>query len=193
MQVLLNIPDNCFIDVESPSFAYKERKKIEKEYGLSSADTVEVVNIGPGADVLVILSTIATAGLAVWNFPTVLRDGIENWRWLIDKLKVFKKKKQLVSLDQDAAGLLAIDYLAEKYGVDAISDLKDAHTFNIIDVSGMFPGEENSLAARPHNYYVFTFYVAPMIVVLSVRSTGEIKILEIFDDMPYGLHDSEYK
>ena len=83
--------------------------------------------------------------------------------------------------------------LAEKYGVDAISDLKDAHTFNIIDVSGMFPGEENSLAARPHNYYVFTFYVAPMIVALSVRSTGEIKILEIFDDMPYGLHDSEYK
>ena len=56
-----------------------------------------------------------------------------------------------------------------------------------------FSGEENSIAARPHNYYVFTFYVAPMIVVLSVRSTGEIKILEIFDDMPYGLHDSEYK
>lgn len=160
---------------------------------MSSADTVEVVNTGPGADVLVILSTIATAGFAVWNFPTVLRDGIENWRWLIDKFKAFKKKQQLVSLDMDAAGLLAIDYLTEKYGADAISDLRDAHTFNIIDVSGMFPGEEDSLADRPHNYYVFTFYVAPMIIVLSVRSTGEIKILEVFDDMPCGLHDSQFK
>lgn len=93
----------------------------------------------------------------------------------------------------DAAGLLAIDYLADKYGADAIFDLRDAHTFNIIDVSGMFPGEEHTLAARPHNYYVFTFYVAPMIIVLSVRSTGVIKILEVFDDMPYGLNDSEYK
>ncbi len=112
MQILLNIPFDTFDDFESPAFAYKEREKIEKEYGLSSSDTVEVVNIGPGADVLVILSTIATAGLAVWNFPTVLRDGIENWRWLIDKLKAFKKKNQLVSLYFDAAGLRAIDYVA---------------------------------------------------------------------------------
>ncbi len=191
MQILLNIPFDTFDDFESPAFAYKEREKIEKEYGLSSSDTVEVVNIGPGADVLVILSTIATAGLAVWNFPTVLRDGIENWRWLIDKLKAFKKKNQLVSLDFDAAGLLAIDYVAEKYGAGTASEFTDSHTFNIINVEGMFPGKENTLAARPHNYYVFTFYVAPRIIVLSVRSTGEIRELEVFDDMPYGLVDSE--
>lgn len=185
MQLLLNIPESC-VDLD---LSEKDRKTIEDVYDLTREDNYEIANIGPGADLLVILTTIATFGLSIWNFPTVLKDGLDNWQWLIKKLKSFIRKKELVSLDQDAAGILAIDYLANKYRDDSCFNLMDAHTFKIIDLGGMFPNRKESLAAHPHNYYVFTFYIAARIVVLSVRSTGEIRELEAFDDMPYGLID----
>ena len=50
----------------------------------------------------------------------------------------------------------------------------------------MYPNKEEILGAHSHNYYVFTFYIAAMIVVLSVRSAGEIRELEAFSDMPCG-------
>ena len=185
MQLLLNIPESC-VDID---LSEKDRKTIEDVYKLTLEDKYEIANIGPGADLLVILTTIATAGLSIWNFPTVLKDGLDNWQWLIKKLKSFIQKKELVSLDQDAAGILAIDYLANKFGDDSCFNLMDAHTFKIIDLGGMFPNRKESLAAHPHNYYVFTFYIAARIIVLSVRSSGEIRELEAFDDMPYGLND----
>ena len=192
MQILLNIPSNYFEDECSPSFAYKERAKIENEYNLRPMDDVEVVNIGPGADLMVILATFAQVSWTIFTLPGVLKKSLEGWEWLVEKLKGFIKRKQLVSLDFDAAGMLAIDYLAEKYGDDSSFNLMDAHTFKIIDLEGMFQGrDKDSLAAHPHNYYVFTFNLAPRIIVLSVRSTGEIRELESFDDMPYGLNDSE--
>ena len=100
MQLLLNIPESC-VDID---LSEKDRKTIEDVYDLTREDKYEIANIGPGADLLVILTTIATFGLSIWNFPTVLKDGLDNWQWLIKKLKSFIRKKELVSLDQDAAG-----------------------------------------------------------------------------------------
>lgn len=188
MQVLLTIPTDYFDDELSPAFAYKERDKIEKLYNLRQTDCVEVVNIGPGADLMVILATITTVW-SIFQLPGIIKQSLEGWQWLIEKLKNYKKNKQLVSLDINAAGMLAIDYLADKYGDDSSFDLMDAHCFKIQDLSGMYPNNEELLAAHPHNYYVFTFHIADRKLVLSVRSTGEIRVLEAFSDMPYGLLD----
>ena len=190
MQILLNIPEAYFEDECSPAFAYKERAKIEKQYNLRPQDDVEVVNIGPGADWMVIMTTI-TVAWTIFQIPGIIKSSLEGWQWLIDKLKSYKKNKQLVSLDLDAAGMLAIDYLADKYGADSSFNLIDAYEFSITDISGMFQNREESLAAHPHNYYVYAFNIAQRIIVLSVRSTGEIRELEVFDDMPYGLIDKE--
>ena len=102
MQVLLNIPNNYFEDECSPAFAYKERAKIEKQYHLRPQDSVDVVNIGPGADWLVIMASI-TAAWNIFQLPGILKTSLEGWQWLIDKLKGYQKSKQLVSLDLDAA------------------------------------------------------------------------------------------
>lgn len=102
-------------------------------------------------------------------------------------MKTKIRKKELVSLDIDAAGMLAIDYLADKYGDDSSFNLIDAHSFNIIDINGMVHNREGSLEANPHNYYVFTFDIAGKVIVLSVRSTGKIRILESFEVWPYGI------
>lgn len=162
---------------------------IKDEIDLSGEDvSVESVDIGTGANLLVFLLTIV---LPIISIPTVLKNGIKDWKWLIDKIKGFIKKNQLVSVDADGAGLLAIDYLAEKYGDTTDMDLMDYHTFNIFDISELFPEKQTSLACRPHNYYVMIFRVGGMIKIISVRSTGIIRELETFSDMPYGLEDIE--
>lgn len=188
MQLLLDIDKFWDItgDIDNPVV----NKKAKQDIGLKKDDSLEVVNIGPGADVLVFLVTIATTALSIWQLPTVIRTGLEDWKWLINKIKGFVKDKQLVSLDQDAAGLIAVDYLFEKYGEDSSMQLMDAHTFNLVDLSGMIYGQGETLAARPHNYYVFAFWMGTKKIIISVRSTGEIRELESFDDMPYGLTDS---
>lgn len=189
MQVLLNIPEGFLDDELSLDQTSGEREQINRAYGLTDADEVEYVNIGPGADWIVLLTTFANVAWVLFQGPGILKKSIEGWEWLIDKLKSLIKKDLLVSLDQDAAGMLAIDYLANKYGDDSGFDMMDAHTFKIINIEGMYPGNENSFVAHPHNYYVFTFTIAARIIVLSVRSSGEIRELESFDQMPYGLID----
>ena len=189
MQVLLNIPECFYEEGLSLDLSPKERKMINHAYDLTDADEVEYVNIGPGADWMVLLTTFANVAWVLFQGPGILKKSIEGWEWLIDKFKGLIKKDLLVSLDQDAAGLLAIDYLANKYGDDSGFDLMDAHTFKIMNLEGMYPGQENSFVAHPHNYYVFTFTIAARIIVLSVRSSGEIRELEAFDQMPYGLID----
>ncbi len=185
MQVLLNLPESFFEDECSPAFAYKERAKIEKEYNLRSIDEVDVVNIGPGADWLVLMMTITTTSWTLFQLPGIIKESLEGWQWLIDRLKGYKKNKQLVSLDQDAAGLLAIDYLADQYGDDESFDIIDAHTIHIVDISGMVSNRVGGLANHPHSYHIFTFRITGRIIILSVRSTGKIRELEAFSDMPY--------
>ncbi|MBQ6226480.1 MAG: hypothetical protein IJJ73_09305 [Bacteroidaceae bacterium] len=184
MQILLNIPEVDYDDYSSSSLNPDQRKKINKKFGLSKSDDVQVVNIGPGADWLVLLVTFDV----VWNIlkaPAVIKEVVEGWTWLIDKLKLYKKKKQLVSFDMDASLLLAIDYLAEKYGQDSSLDLLDAHTINLADISKMVYNLNSEFANHPHNYYVFTFWIEGQIVILGVHSRGEIRELEILDDMTF--------
>lgn len=189
MQVLLNIPEGFFGDEFSYSLFPKEREQINRAYGLKDADEVEYVNIGLGADWIVLLTTFANVAWALFQGPGIIKKSIEGWEWLIEKLKGLIKRDLLVSLDQDAAGLLAIDYLANIYGDDSCFDLMDAHTFEIFNFEGMYPNCEDSFVAHPHNYYVFTFTIAARIIVLSVRSSGRIRELEAFDQMPHCLID----
>lgn len=65
MQFLLNIPENCF-DI---GLSEKDRKIIENVYDLTQEDKYEIANIGPGADLLVILTTIPLLVSPSGTFP----------------------------------------------------------------------------------------------------------------------------
>ena len=189
MQVLLNIPEVFFDDEFGFDFSSIEKERISRAYDLRDCDEVEFVNIGPGADWIVLLTTFANVAWVLFQGPGILKKSIEGWEWLIKKLNEFFEKDLLVSLDQDTAGMLAIDYLASKYGADESFDLMDIHTIPLIDISGMVHNNKGEFVDHPHNYYIFTFRIAGRIIVLSVRSSGKIRELEVFDEMPYGLID----
>ena len=78
MQILLNIPEDDY-DIYSSSFLNpNQRKKINKKFGLSKSDDVRIVNIGPGADWLVLL----VAFDVIWNIskaPAAIKEVIEGF------------------------------------------------------------------------------------------------------------------
>lgn len=188
MQILLNIEEGL-LDELCPNNAYINWKAMDRAFGLKEADeSVDFVNIGPGADWIVLLTTF-NAAWTIFQLPGIIKKSLEGWQWLIEKLKSYKSNKKLISLDLDAAGMLAIDYLAEKYGDDSDFNLMDAHAIPIVDITGMVRNAKPSLADHPYGYYIYTFSLAGRIIVMSVRSTGEIRELEAFNYSLEGLED----
>lgn len=188
MQILLNIEEGLLEEL-CPNDAYIDWKAMERVYGLRKSDeSIDFVNIGPGADWIVLLTTFNTVW-TIFQLPGVIKKSLEGWQWLVEKLKSYKSNKKLISLDIDAAGMLAIDYLAEKYGDDSNFDLMDAHAIPIVDITGMVRNVKPSLADHPYAYYIYTFSLAGRIIVMSVRSTGEIRELEAFNYSLEGLED----
>ena len=53
MQILINIPENQL--PEGDEFSQIDRERIKRNFGLQQADAVSLVNIGPGADWIVLL------------------------------------------------------------------------------------------------------------------------------------------
>lgn len=181
MQVLLKIPEGFFKDEITPALINKERARIETAYNLEAEDRIDVVNIGSGADWSVLLATFSVAWTVI-QIPGVIKKSLEGWEWLIKKLKGYITDKQLVSMDQDSAGMLAIDYLAGKYGADSLLDLIDSHTIPLVNISGLVRNDIGGLAECPDNYYIFSFRVDGRIIILGVRSTGKIRELESIQD-----------
>ena len=53
MQILINIPENQL--PEGDEFSQIDRERIKRNFGLQQADAVSLVNIGTGADWIVLL------------------------------------------------------------------------------------------------------------------------------------------
>jgi len=148
-------------------------------------EKLERVIIGPGADLLVILAAILTITDTVLLAPNIL-EGYDSWKKLIERIKGFISKKQLVSIDEEGAKLLAIDYIVNHYSCNDI-ELVDSHVINITDISGKVRNT-SELAKRPHNYYVQTYRInGEDRIILGIRSDGEVKLIKAFGLSNYGL------
>lgn len=193
MELLLNIDELSDITCNSwdESFQADEEKQIKNVLQIEGVEKLERVNIGPGADLLVILASILTVTDTMLLAPKIL-EGYNFWKNLIERIKGFISKKQLVSIDEEGAKLLAIDYLVSHYSCDAI-ELVDSHIINITDISGMVRNT-SELAKRPHKYYVQTYRVnGEDTVILGLRSDGEVKLIKAFGLSNYGLNEIEKK
>lgn len=73
MQVLLNIPEVYFDDEFGFDFSSIEKERISRAYDLRDCDEVEFVNIGPGADWIVLLTTFANVAWVLFQGPGILK------------------------------------------------------------------------------------------------------------------------
>lgn len=189
MELLLNIESvsdivNNSWDLE---FSDKEEFKIREAISMDDVDKIARINIGPGADLLVILAAVNIVADAFLVGSKALA-GMESWKKIIAKIKGFKQKNELVSLDAEAAELLAIDYLYGRFEYDTI-ELIDSHCFNITNLEGLVQSSSD-LARKPYNYYIQSYLLDnEHHVIVGVMSSGEVTILKQFGLSNYGLEE----
>lgn len=189
MEILLNIEElsNITNDGWDDYFKEDEEQKIRDVLQMDGVEKVARVNIGPGADFLTILVAIITI-FDTYLVASKILEGSESWKKLIDKIKGFISKSQLVSVDEEGAKILAIHYISEHYSYDSI-ELVGSHVINIAEVSCK-PDASSELAKKPHNYYIQTYRInGEDRLILGVRSDGEVKLIKAFDLSNYGLHE----
>ena len=189
MELLLNIDELSHITYNGwdETFDAKEEKQIKDVLQIDGVEKLARVNIGPGADLLTILVFINTVA-DTYLIASKFLEGSESWKQLITKINGFISKKQLVSVDEDGAKLLAINYILEHFSYDKLV-IVDSHVINFCDLSGLL-GNSFKLAKSPHNYYILTFSVdGDNHLIIGVRSDGEVKLIKHFGLCNYGLDE----
>jgi hypothetical protein len=189
MELLLNIDELSDItnDGWNDSFKKEEEQQIRNVLQMDDVTKVARVNIGPGSDFMTILTVVNTV-VETFLIASKLLEGSEAWKRLIGKIKGFISKNRLVSIDEEGAKILAINYIVEHYSYDSI-ELVDSHVINIAEVSCK-PDASSELAKKPHNYYIQTYRInGEDRLILGVRSDGEVKLIKAFDLSNYGLYE----
>lgn len=181
MEILLDI-DNYEEKMSSDEFTLTESDKedIIKDSDLgSNVKSVEYVNIGAGADCMVIMLLVCF-GLEILKAGKIINDGIDGWLGFGKKLKKLVKRNKIISIDSEGATLLAIELISQKENIKLLEVCQE-DTINLVDMSGVLP-ENKGLAAKPFNYFVKTINVNDeTLYIIGVNSTGEATIIKQYD------------
>ncbi len=180
MELLFNI-DNYEEKMSSDELTLNEteKKKIINEIAISNVESVEFVNIGAGADCMVVLVGIRLV-YEIIKAGKYINDGIDGWIKIGNRLKNLVKRNKIISIDSEGATLLAIELISQKEKINAFEVMQE-DTINLVDMSGFLP-KNKGLAAKPFNYFVKTINVNhETLYIIGVNSTGEATIIKRYD------------
>lgn len=185
MEILLDLSVNE--NLTSEDITIDDKKEIKKQSGLENISDIQLVNIGPGADFIVLL-LIIDLGLNILKLGSEINDGIDGWIGIGKKLSNLFKREKIVSIDLDGATSMAIELIARHEKITKLEKIQES-TINLVDVSGMIFNNSN-LSAKPHNYYIQTYRINDGdIYVIGITSSGEANIIKHFGFDPYGICD----
>ena len=188
MELLFDI-DNYDEKMSSDELALNEteKKKIIDDIAISNVESIEFVNIGAGADCMVVMVVIALMGYEIIKAGKYINDGIDGWLEIGKKLKKLVKRNKIISIDSEGATLLAIEQISQKEKIKLLEVCQE-DTINLVDISGLVLGNKG-LAAKPLNYFVKTIKVNDeTLYIIGVNSTGQATIIKRYDvslGMPY--------
>ncbi len=156
----------------------KELKSIDKKYKCTTT------NLGTGADWLLIWFVLA-------QIKDVLMSGdkidstIKGWVKVAKRIKKIFKKSDKIYFDNDAATILAIDYIVkETKKVKSIEKISE-QTIHLKDLSGMLlDRKKKDFIARPYCIYIHSYQINDdKILVLGIKSNGHITEIYSFDNL----------
>jgi hypothetical protein len=167
-----------------------DKKALADELDLGEVSSITEENIGPGADVMIIL--IVLAAIQAIKLGKDLNDGVDGWIELGKKLSKLVDKKEIVAVDKDGATSLAIKFISDQEKIESIR--KDTeHEINLASTFGLIGDnrEPDDLISKPYNYYVQSFIVNDeKIYVLGVKSSGEVNLIKCFEfGNSYGIRE----
>ena len=181
MELLFNI-DNYEEKMSSDELTLNEteKKKIINDIAISNVESVEFVNIGAGADCMVVMVVFALMGYEIIKAGKYINDGIDGWIKIGNRLKNLVKRNKIISIDSEGATLLAIELISQKEKINVFEVMQE-DTRNLVDMSGVLP-ENKGLAAKPFNYFVKTINVNDeTLYIIGVNSTGQATIIKQYD------------
>lgn len=194
MELLLNL-EKFEEKINGEGLTPADIEQIKKELEFDGDKEVSEQNIGPGADVMVILVSILTVA-NIFLLGDKIDKGIEGWVKLGKRLKNLFSKKELVAVDKDGASLLAIEFISTFETIQSLE--KEAeHEINLVRLDGLFGDGRtpNELISKPYNYFIQTYLVNDdKHYVIGVKSTGEVNLIKCFEfGNPYGLSEIKTK
>jgi len=180
LDVCKGLPCNDTLEISE-----SDRESIKKKVGINDVQDVDFVNIGPGADLIVLL-LVVSVGLQLIKVGAEINDGINGWIEIGKKIKKLFSRNKIVSVDIDGATALAIDFIAKKEKITTLEKMQET-VVNLVDLSGMIP-INSGLSKKPHNYYIQTYRInGEDVYVIGIKSTGEVNIIKHFGFSPYGI------
>lgn len=190
MDILLNDADR-FAEIlnrsNKESFTEEEEQQICQimEIGNGTAD-FKRINIGPGADVYVLLTTLKVVAEVAGGIVAVA-EIIKKFGGLVTKLKEYISRRELESIDEEGAKILAMDYIIHHFECDSL-ELVSSNVTPLFGGGSYVEYEGHPITQTPHRYYVFSYRLDNYdTVVLGITSSGEIKIIKAFEFNPYGI------
>ncbi len=182
MELLIRVPYLVEGVMAEPVLSKKDIQEIEKNLGFGDKVKVREKNIGPGADLFVLTVLITLGVWKVFTSGETIEKNLEAWLKIAKRIKGLKRKSELVSVDKEAAAILAIDFISKYENLDSIF-MDDFHEINFVQVDGMIPDgrKPNELISKPHGYYVFTFVTnIEKYYIIGVNSNGNVNLIKSF-------------
>lgn len=188
MEILLDI-DICenLTCEDTLEISTDDKEEIKKRLDIENICDTQFVNIGPGADLIVLL-LILDLGLNVLKIGSEINDGIDGWIGIGKKLSKLFQRKKIVSIDLDGATSMAIELIARRERIIKLEKIQET-AINLVDVSRMIH-INSTLSAKPLNYYIQTYKINDEdIYVIGITSSGEANIIKHFGFDPYGINE----
>jgi len=169
----------------------KEKTDICDYLDLGEQVKISDGDIGAGADFMVIVAAV----LAVTNLFLVgdrIDKGIDGWIRIGRRIKKLIDKKEVISIDAEAASLVAIQFIMQFEKIESLTKYSEEQ-INFVRLDGMFNDgrKENQLISKPHNYYIQSFKINDSkIYIIGIKSSGETQLIKCFEfGNPYGLSE----
>lgn len=179
MELITRIPTDIYESDYYDEFEVSEAARIKELWSEATAE-IELINIGAGADWIVVLQTIGSVA-------EFLKVGIELAEKIIDykkaaqKLLESKKDNSLIAVDIEGAKLLSLQKIAEYEGIKSI-EFTDQMVVPLVDMNDIFYKKRDGLARHPFNHYTFALKVnKEQVYITSVTSSGDVEITRCYE------------
>ena len=110
--------------------------------------------------------------------------GIDGWIEVTKRIKKIITNSDKVYFDNDAATLLAIDYISKKIKIQSIEKISE-EIIHLQDLSLMLTDRSpKGFISKPFNVYIHTYKVnSDAVKIIAIKSNGEIKEFYSFQDL----------
>ena len=179
MELITRIPTDIYESDNYDEFEISEAARIKELWNEETAE-IELINIGAGADWIVVLQTIGSVAEFI-KAGIDLAEKIIDYKKAAQKLLESKKEESLIAVDTEGAKLLSIQKISEYENITSI-EFTDQMVVPLVDLNSTFCKKRKGLACHPFNHYTFVLKVNKYkVYITNVTSSGDVEVTRYYE------------